>query len=108
MRASRARLIGAVKRHEDHERGGGEAFVAGSTGVHMKIKLRPGDVFSMASVNRINPLMSEIQHGYNCVKVAHTSTGYLHDELDDRPYDVDNVRYCGRCHEWLANDGSDQ
>lgn len=38
------------------------------------------------------------RHGYDCVKVMHTRTGYLHDELDDRPYDIDNVTYCGRCH----------
>lgn len=36
-----------------------------------------------------------------CVKVPHTGTGYLHDEDDDSPYDVDGVRYCGRCHRAL-------
>lgn len=35
-----------------------------------------------------------------CEKVPHSGTGYLHDEDDDRPYDVDGVKYCGRCHRY--------
>jgi hypothetical protein len=33
-----------------------------------------------------------------CRKVPHIGEGYLHTEDDDRPYDVDGVLYCGRCH----------
>lgn len=41
-----------------------------------------------------------IVHGVNCQKSIHDRmmTGYLHSENDDRPYDVDGVKYCGRCH----------
>lgn len=34
----------------------------------------------------------------SCPKAPHTGTGYLHAEDDDRPYDIDGVTYCGRCH----------
>jgi hypothetical protein len=38
-------------------------------------------------------------HGETCVKAPHVNSlgGYLHAADDDRPYDVDGVRYCGRC-----------
>lgn len=39
-----------------------------------------------------------LQHGRDCPKVRHDGTGYLHADDDDQPYDVDGVRYCGRCH----------
>lgn len=40
-----------------------------------------------------------MEHGKNCPKVMHNPTGgYLHGANDDRPYDVDGVGYCGRCH----------
>lgn len=39
-----------------------------------------------------------IQHGVNCMKSEHVGDGYLHDEGDDRSYDVDGITYCGRCH----------
>lgn len=39
-----------------------------------------------------------LQHGVNCDKVMHTADGYLHGPDDDKPYDVDGVSYCGRCH----------
>ncbi len=40
-----------------------------------------------------------IQHGKTCEKVMHhNGEGFLHGEHDDRPYDVDGVEYCGRCH----------
>jgi hypothetical protein len=42
-----------------------------------------------------------VVHGYDCPKVEHVGTGYLHDQDDDRPYDVDGLIYCGRCHKWL-------
>ena len=35
-----------------------------------------------------------------CEKVPHTRDGYLHSEDDDGPYDVDGVKYCGRCHRY--------
>lgn len=42
----------------------------------------------------------------NCVKVPHKpGVGYLHDESDDSPYDVDGVKYCGRCHYWIDVSG---
>jgi hypothetical protein len=35
-----------------------------------------------------------------CQKAPHNdpSGGYLHAEDDDKPFDVDGVMYCGRCH----------
>lgn len=44
-----------------------------------------------------------IAHGVNCPKAEHVNPyiGYLHDALDDRPYDVDGCMYCGRCHHFL-------
>lgn len=30
------------------------------------------------------------------------NTGYLHSAVDDRPYDVDGLTYCGRCHGFLG------
>ena len=42
------------------------------------------------------------RHGVSCPKVAHIGAGYLHGPDDDRPYDVDGVTYCGRCHGWLG------
>ena len=41
---------------------------------------------------------SYVIHGRTCEKVPHARDGYLHSEDDDTPYDVDGVRYCGRCH----------
>lgn len=44
----------------------------------------------------------EVIHGVNCRKAPHVidgvNCGYLHAEDDDRPYDVDGMEYCGRCH----------
>ena len=39
-------------------------------------------------------------HGWSCPKVQHgNKSGFLHGACDDDgPYDVDGVRYCGRCH----------
>ena len=42
------------------------------------------------------------QHGRDCPKVAHVGDGYLHAANDDRPYDVDGIMYCGRCHGWMG------
>lgn len=44
------------------------------------------------------------RHGVNCPKVKHLDqrSGYLHGPDDDRPYDVDGVIYCGRCHGWIG------
>jgi hypothetical protein len=41
-------------------------------------------------------------HGIDCPKAGHIGEGYLHDGDSDRPYDVDGVAYCGRCHAWLG------
>ena len=43
-----------------------------------------------------------IRHGVNCEKVHHLGMGYLHAADDDRPYDVDGLAYCGRCHVALS------
>ena len=41
-------------------------------------------------------------HGHSCKKEPHTfKRGYLHAEDDDTPYDVDGIKYCGRCHTFL-------
>lgn len=40
-----------------------------------------------------------------CHKVPHFGNGWLHDESDDSPYDVDGVLYCGRCHHRCGADG---
>lgn len=41
---------------------------------------------------------------FTCEKAPHVGSGYLHAEDDDLPYDVDGVRYCGRCHKfWPHN-----
>jgi len=45
---------------------------------------------------------NSLQHGRDCPKVQHLGAGYLHGADDDRPYDVDGVAYCGRCHGWLG------
>jgi hypothetical protein len=42
------------------------------------------------------------QHGKDCPKEPHLGEGYLHAADDDRPYDVDGVLYCGRCHGWTG------
>jgi hypothetical protein len=42
------------------------------------------------------------QHGRDCPKIGHLGGGYLHTDNDDRPYDVDGIWYCGRCHCWLG------
>lgn len=49
------------------------------------------------------PPLGIIVHGKSCPKKPHDETrgGYLHDEHDDQPYDVDHVAYCGRCHQAL-------
>lgn len=43
------------------------------------------------------------QHGIDCPKAQHVGDGYLHAFDDDRPYDVDGVLYCGRCHGWIGS-----
>ncbi len=40
-------------------------------------------------------------HGRTCKKAPHIGAGHLHGANDDRPFDVDGLTYCGRCHEWL-------
>lgn len=45
-----------------------------------------------------------LKHGENCNKFEHDpeGSGYLHDERDDTPYEVDGMSYCGRCHRALT------
>jgi len=45
-----------------------------------------------------HPYAKGVVHGTNCQKKPHTRDGYLHGEDDDTPYNVDGVKYCGRCH----------
>lgn len=45
---------------------------------------------------------SPARHGVNCPKAPHGAGGFLHLPEDDGPYDVDGVKYCGRCHSWLG------
>lgn len=48
----------------------------------------------------VTPARAFMEHGINCHKVQHESaTGFLHSYDDDTPYNVDGVKYCGRCHE---------
>lgn len=44
--------------------------------------------------------MTDSRSSLKCPKAPHDnpSGGYLHGEDDDRPYDVDGMLYCGRCH----------
>lgn len=51
---------------------------------------------------RIGHLSRVRVHGRDCAKAPHIGTGHLHDAKDDRPFDVDGVTYCGRCHEYLS------
>lgn len=52
--------------------------------------------------------MSNVHHGYTCEKVEHLEgVGYLHEADDNRPYWIDNVAYCGRCHHWLSAEDYD-
>lgn len=52
------------------------------------------------------PELKPLRHGVSCVKRYHVSSaagyGYMHADDDDGPYDVDGVKYCGRCHEFIA------
>ena len=45
------------------------------------------------------------QHGIDCRKAKHRGDGYLHSEDDDRPYEVDGVAYCGKCHYAMTETG---
>jgi hypothetical protein len=45
--------------------------------------------------------LGRVVHRANCEKKPHIGDGYLHGEDDDAPYDVDGVKYCGRCHRHL-------
>ena len=51
-------------------------------------------------ISRISGQFDNMLRGVGqCRKVYHEETGgYLHGANDDRPYDVDGVTYCGRCH----------
>lgn len=44
-------------------------------------------------------------HGSTCEKVKHTGGDYSHGHNDNGPYDVDGVKYCGRCHNPLIITG---
>lgn len=54
--------------------------------------------------DEICPRANGVVHGKTCEKRPHDAAhgGYLHSEDDDSPYDVDGVRYCGRCHRCLV------
>ena len=60
------------------------------------------DAHSLSEAKRWKALgVGTAVHGKTCVKVLHVGSGYLHGEDDDKPYDVDHVTYCGRCHSAL-------
>lgn len=48
------------------------------------------------------PPKDGVRHGIDCHKVLHISMSphqaWQHESNDDGPFDVDGVRYCGRCH----------
>ncbi len=52
---------------------------------------------------RISESTDVLQHGRDCPKAPHYGGGYLHAGDDDKPYDVDGIAYCGRCHCWLGS-----
>ena len=52
--------------------------------------------------DRATDTASAALHGRDCPKTQHLGEGYLHASDDDRPYDVDGVVYCGRCHGWMG------
>lgn len=55
------------------------------------------------SRSRVRSHHPDIVHGATCDKRLHINgSGYLHAEDDDKPYIVDGLRYCGRCHTWLG------
>ena len=57
-----------------------------------------GRIYRELQARRAAHRTSYVIHGRTCEKVPHARDGYLHSEDDDTPYDVDGVRYCGRCH----------
>ena len=42
--------------------------------------------------------MYALIHGDNCKKEEHLGDGYHHSKENDKPYVVDGLAYCGRCH----------
>jgi hypothetical protein len=43
-----------------------------------------------------------LRHGIDCGKVVHLANRpYDHGGDDDKPFDIDGVEYCGRCHRWI-------
>lgn len=53
-----------------------------------------------------NLLTCGTNHGVDCRKVLHCceggySFGWMHHADDDFPYFLNNVKYCGRCHQAL-------
>jgi hypothetical protein len=47
----------------------------------------------------------KFEHGKDCKKAEHRDGGgYLHDANDDRPYEIDGLMYCGRCHYWMGSE----
>ncbi len=66
--------------------------------------LTPDYIAAIRLVLDALPTREPVEHGRNCQKMTHLGNGYLHDADDDRPYDVDGVTYCGRCHRALGRD----
>jgi hypothetical protein len=57
------------------------------------------------SLSKMLNIKEAVVHGVNCPKEPHIGTGHLHAEDDDRPYDIDECWYCGRCHVCLPRPG---
>lgn len=58
--------------------------------------------FATPDVARATPRVAGLHGAGQCEKIEHGGrTGYLHGPEDDSPYDVDGLKYCGRCHCWI-------
>ncbi len=60
-----------------------------------------GESYAMPAAPE-RPAPPYVEHGKTCKKAPHGAGGYLHLPEDDGPYDVDGVKYCGRCHVYLG------
>lgn len=81
-----------------------EIGVQAAYGVHRPLQAEiDDDEESLPAGDRITPEQEPPRriHGQDCPKAQHLGEGYLHDADDDRPYDIDGLTYCGRCHGWL-------
>lgn len=58
---------------------------------------------ALAALDAARETPPVVHHGADCREALHHPVGgYLHSAGDDSAYDVDGVKYCGRCHQILA------